>query len=699
MRDLLIEILVEEIPADFAVPAIESMKKIFAELFDSNNIKYSNIVSYTTPRRLALLIDNLEEKAADSVIEVKGPLYDVAFKDNKATQVGIGFLNSNNIDASLINSMSEKEEMNKPFIKDISGKKYICIKKEKKGLDTVTLLQNNLESLFSKIHFPKKMRWADKDFPFVRPIRGITLIYGSDVVKTTVAGIETSNTIKGHRLLSPNEEIIKNPKDYESIMEKKSVIVCREKRLKSILTQLIEIEKKNNSIAVDKEKVAEIVVDLVEYPFLLTAEFDKRFLEVPDEVLITQMVVNQKYFPLKDKTGKLTNLFVITSNQPETKQIIAGNIRVLTARLSDGRFLYKEDLKTTLDKMNDKLDSLLFRATLGTMKDKVERMLKNADNVVTALNIEEKKEDVQTAIKYMKGDLVSNMVYEFPELQGIMGGYYAKDIKLKDDITLAIREQYKPLFALDSLPSNDIAKTIAIIDKLDNIVSSYYLDDIPTGSKDPNALRRQALGIINILIDWKKNVDIKKLIELFIKNMPTNALKNKSTNMSEDILEFFKSRLSNDLSDKFSEDAIRGVLATSVSDIYESYLKIASIDNFRKNNEELFNKLLTVFKRINNIIKINTENKINESLLTEPTEKELYKIYKEKLVEVNENIKNKNYEKSFEILSSFEIALENFFKDVMVLVDDEKIKNNRVSLLSAIDNLFKTMLDFSILVK
>ncbi len=701
MKDLLIEILVEEIPADFAYPASLSFKKIIEETLKNNGLNFKSITSFTTPRRLSILVEEAEEKSKDDIIESKGPLLESAIKDGALTKAGEGFLKANNIEIKNIKDIDEKESFNKPYLKELNGKKYIYVKKEKKGIETKKLFEENLENIIASIDFKKKMRWGDKDFAFVRPIRNIVALFGNEIIKTKIAGIETNNKITGHRLLSPEFVEINNPKDYEEILLKKHVIVSREKRLENIINQLEKIEKENNFEAVSKNKVSEIVVDLVEEPYLLTAEFDSKFLEVPKEVLTSEMIEHQKYFPLikknNNKNGDLTNIFVITANQPKTPQIIAGNIRVLTARLSDGRFLYQEDIKKGMDEMNTRLAMLMFRKELGSVSDKVNRLEKNAASLIEALNYNENKDNILKAIKYMKADLVSNMVYQFPELQGIMGSYFAKEMGLGENIATAIKEQYKPLFANDDIPSSDTGKAIAILDKIDNIVAGFYVGDIPTGSQDPNALRRQALGIINILVKSQKHLSLKKLIEETINSMPKESKNNKSENLINDIFDFFKSRFENDL--HFSKDSISGVLSTEIDDIYDAYLKISAIDEFRKKNEELFSNLLLVFKRVKNIIKTSNTLIFEESILEEKAERELYKIYKEKETQIKKLIENKEYQKTFSMLSSLYEPLDNFFKEIMVMVDDDKLKNNRIALLSLVDKIFKNMLDFSSLIK
>ena len=698
MKDLLIEILVEEIPADFAYPASLSFKKIIENTLKNNGLNFKSITSFTTPRRLSILVEEAEEKSKDDIIESKGPLFESAIKDGVLTKAGEGFLKANNIEIKNIKDIDEKESFDKPYLKELNGKKYIYVKKEKKGIETKKLFEENLENIIASIDFKKKMRWGDKDFAFVRPIRNIVALFGNEIIKTKIAGIETNNKITGHRLLSPEFVEINNPKDYEEILLKKHVIVSREKRLENIINQLEKIEKENNFEAVSKNKVSEIVVDLVEEPYLLTAEFDSKFLEVPKEVLTSEMIEHQKYFPLikknNNKNGDLTNIFVITANQPKTPQIIAGNIRVLTARLSDGRFLYQEDIKKGMDEMNTRLAMLMFRKELGSVSDKVNRLEKNAASLIEALNYNENKDNILKAIKYMKADLVSNMVYQFPELQGIMGSYFAKEMGLGENIATAIKEQYKPLFANDDIPSNDTGKAIAILDKIDNIVAGFYVGDIPTGSQDPNALRRQALGIINILVKSQKHLSLKKLIEETINSMPKESKNNKSENLINDIFDFFKSRFENDL--HFSKDSISGVLSTEIDDIYDAYLKISAIDEFRKKNEELFSNLLLVFKRVKNIIKTSNNLDFDESILEEKAEIELYKMYNSIENEIKKLMKNRNYIQVFSSLSKLYEPLDNFFKEVMVMTDNKKLKNNRIALLSLVNKIFENMLSFKV---
>ncbi len=699
MKDFLIEIFTEEIPSAFALDCRESLLSLVKKMFESKGVSFEKCHCYVSPRRIAVLVENVEEKSKDEIIEQKGPMYEAAFKDGCITKAGSGFFKANNLDEALIANLTNEEKTNEPYLKNISGKDYIVIKKEKLGMPTTDIIKESFLSIMENIKFPKKMRWADYDFPFVRPIKNIVLMFGSDVIEVSIAGVTSNNKVYGHRLLSPEPVALNSPKDYESVLEQKSVIPSREKRLASIIEQVENIEKESGYSVVDKNKVSSIVVDLVEKPYLLKAVFDEKFLEVPKEVLTSEMIEHQKYFPMVDDKNELKNIFVITANQPQTEHIINGNKRVLTARLSDGRFLYQEDIKNGLENMNKKLATLMFRNKLGSMEDKVARMIKHSNLLIEALSLSEQKDKIEKAIKYMKADLTSNMVYNFPELQGIMGAYFASEEGFDKEIVSAIKEQYKPTFAKDSIPTNIIGNVISVVDKLDNIIAGFYLGDIPTGSQDPNALRRQALAIIHIVTELGWQIDISEIITKCVENFSNYEKLNKTENLTKDIVEFIKSRFENDIANEYSFDAIRGVLSVSFNNICEALAKIAAIDVFRKAQENRFAELLTIFKRISNIIKNANDYTINETLLVENAEKSLYKIYKDKSVSVKNLIEKKEYENAFDSLANLYEPIDTFFKDVLVMADDEAIKNNRVALLASIDLLFKNMLDFSVLVK
>lgn len=697
VKDLIIEILTEEIPHTFIVNAEKSLAEATRALLSAEKLSYKELTSFSTPRRLAVLVEGMAEKQDDISHEQKGPLADIAFKDGALTKAGEGFFRSNGLAVVPRGSIGTEASANAPFIKDISGKQYLMVRKEKKGLPAADVIRAQFEALLAKIQFPKRMRWGNGDFSFVRPIRGILCMFGSDIIPVTIAGITSSNTVVGHRLLSPAAEALSAPKDYESLLKKKNVIVRSSVRRAVILETLAQIESKRSLTAVERDRVADMTVNLVEWPVLIAADFDVSFLAVPEEVLISEMIEHQMYFPTRDKNGKLTTTFIITANQPETKHIAGGNIRVLTARLTDGAFLYREDVKRGLAAMRDGLSTLLFRKELGSVAAKVVRMLAHADAVIPVLSLTAENETIRETVSHMKADLVSAMVYEFPHLQGIMGGYFARAGKFPDAVAAAITEHYRPVGAGDSVPATAAGRAASLIDKLDNIIAGFWVGDIPTGSQDPNALRRQALGVIRIVLEASWRFDLPALVRSIAGNFDAAARKGTVDEIVTSVVDFIRTRFEVYLGEKYSYDAVRGVLSLGLTDLLDSASKVRAIDAFRKDNASSFDDLITVFKRVSKIIG-DGAGTVTEKLLSHASEQALYAVYKEKKTAIAPLLASRDYTNAFALLASIAPALDRFFTDVLVMDKDEAVKKNRIALLSAIDALFKTMLDFRVIV-
>ncbi|MEK6797137.1 MAG: glycine--tRNA ligase subunit beta [Spirochaetota bacterium] len=698
MKDLIIEILTEEIPHTFIPNAEKSLAEAAKGIFSEEKLSYQRLTSFSTPRRLALLVEGLIEKQDDISQEQKGPLVDIAFKDGTLTKAGEGFFRANGITALAREKIGTTASAGAPFIKDISGKQYLMVRREKKGLPTTDVIAANFLPLLAKIHFPKRMRWGNGDFSFVRPIRGILCMFGKDVIPVSAGGISSSNNVTGHRLLSPAKEALGAPLEYEPLLKKKNVIVRASSRRSAILEALAAIESKHGLAAVEKERVADMTVNLVEWPVLIAAEFDASFLAVPEEVLISEMIEHQMYFPMRDKSGKLTTTFVITANQPETKHIAGGNIRVITARLTDGAFLYREDVKRGLAAMREGLSTLLFRKELGSVAVKVARMLAHADAVVPMLSLEKEKDIIRETVSFMKADLVSSMVYEFPHLQGIMGGYFARAGKFPNAVTDAITEHYRPLGSGDSLPATTAGRIASLVDKMDNIISGFWVGDIPTGSQDPNALRRQALGVLRIVLEAKWRFDLPALVRACTANFDASARKGTVDEIVSAVADFIRTRFEVYLGESCSYDAVRGVLSLGLTDIFDSASTVAAIDEFRKSNESSFNDLLTVFKRVSKIIGTSIDVVVDEKLLSHESEHALYRGYTEKRSALLPLLAAHDHTKAFALLAALAPALDRFFTDVLVMDKDEAVKKNRIALLAAIDALFRTMLDFRVIV-
>ncbi|MBI4975839.1 MAG: glycine--tRNA ligase subunit beta [Spirochaetes bacterium] len=693
MKDLFIELLVEEIPHAVLPAAEKSFTSLVTALLKGEQLAHASVTSYATPRRLAVLATDVAEEQKDVVSEQKGPLVDIAFKDGALTKAGEGFFKSNGLAPVTADSLTETEKTQGAFIRVIGGKRYLAFKKEKKGRKTEVIITEAFPKLMDDINVPKKMRWGDGTFSFVRPLRTVTALFGTTVIPLSAGGITAADMIVGHRVLSSERVKLASPRGYEEQLMKKNVIVDPAKRRESIMQQLAAIEKKEQCTAVDRDRVASMVVNLVEWPCLVTVSFDPGFLEVPEEVLISEMIEHQMYFPLRDAKGKLTNKFVVTANQPETAFIKNGNLRVLTARLTDGAFLYREDVKRGLKTMRDGLKTLLFRKELGSVYDKVTRMLKHVEALIPLLKLESEKSFIIETVTYMKADLVSAMVYEFPHLQGVMGGYFAAAGGFPKPVADAIREHYKPQHAKDTLPESVPARAASLIDKLDNIIAGFYVGDIPTGSQDPNALRRQALGAVRIIMESQWDLDLAALVRACISHFTQKPVKAPDA-IERDVLAFIATRYAVYLEEQFSYDAVRGVLALGTSNILDSLKKITAVDAFRKDEQAVFDKLITVFKRVKNIIGDNTDGTVDEKLFQHDRERELFADYKRTRGELSALLQKKEYGRAFAQLAKLHAPLDVFFTDVLVMDKDEALRTNRIRLLTAIDALFKNILDF-----
>lgn len=697
MRDLLIEIMTEEIPHNFINNAEKSFKDVFEKFFSENKIEYKSVQTYITPRRMALIVSGLEEKQPDVSTERRGPVLSAALKGGEATKAGAGFLKGAGLGAEALADVKKEDEAKsgEVFSREQNGKEYIFVKIEQKGQMTTELLKGSFSALLSKINFPKKMRWSDKDFAFVRPIRSICAVYGEETLPLSCAGIEASNRVYGHRLLSPQGAELKAPKDYADVMKGKFVLADKEERYQTIIQSLEKIEKETGLSAVAKEKVAGMTVNLTEYPVLIKANFDESFLQLPEEVLISEMIEHQMYFPLRAADGELSSSFVITANQDETKGIREGNVRVLSARLSDGNFLYKEDLRRGIKGMNAALDTHMFRKELGSTLDKVKRMEKQVCALASAVEADEESlEKLMVTVSIMKGDLLSNMVGEFADLQGVMGAYYAEDAGFAEEICTAVREHYKPVHAKDELPSNLIGAMASVTDKLDNICAAFVVGDVPTGSQDPNGLRRSALAVINVIYEMGWSFSLSSLIEGFLKHYDSSKFVKAMSETKGDILDFIAKRFEVSLKDDFSFDAVRGVLSTGLDNVRVSRKKVEAVDAFRKAKSAEYEKLHTVYKRAANIIKDNEGVELKSGLFSEPAERALHDYYQSVKEGVDKKLSEEDYDSAFEVLASFYKPLDIFFRDVMVMCDDEELRKNRVNLLTAIDKLFLKMMDF-----
>lgn len=681
-KDFLFEIGVEEIPHNYLTDAYNQFKNLFEDFLKNNNLSHKEIKVFATPRRLAVLITDLIEKQEDKKIVKKGPAKILAYSENgEPTQALKGFLSS-----------VSKLEGEIKILKE-GDKEFVFFEGIQKGEETKRLLEREIPRIIETLKFPKSMRWSDINFSFVRPIRWIVCVFGNEILDIEIARIKASNISYGHRFIGENIQIT-TPQEYEKLLEEKGkVIPSPEKRKKIILEKVKEVEQKLGYKAILSEKLLEEIVNLVEYPDYGIGTFDESFLSVPNEILISEMVDHQKFIPLS-KNEKLVNKFIIITNTIPNEKIIKGNEKVISARLNDGKFLYEEDLKKSIEFFVEKTKELIFFEGLGTIYDKMKRVKQLSEILCDKLSIKEEKENIIRASEILKFDLTTGVVYEFPELQGIIGYYYAKSFGEKEEVANYIKEHYKPISSDDNLPSTIGGCIVSMADKLDNIFSLYSAGRKVSGSSDPYSLRRQLIGISRICIQNKYDID---LIEIY--NQATNIYKNFFTKdkneIIEDLEQFISARLKSFFKEMgFKTDEIESTIRKTTNP-YDAYLRVKSINSFRTKGD--FVEVATLFKRVRNILteaKFAIPKQIDTTILLEE-EKYLYNLINTKKEEVKNMIRNKQYEKVLSTLLEFKNPIHNFFEKVFVMDKDSKIRENRLSLLFNLYEMFEELVDFN----
>ncbi|MBI4744022.1 MAG: glycine--tRNA ligase subunit beta, partial [Actinobacteria bacterium] len=490
--DFLLEIGTEEIPASMVDLGMDQLKNLAKDLIKENRLTFTGLKTMGTPRRLVLLIENLSERQEESIEEIKGPAAKSAFDEkSNPTQAASGF------------ARSQKADVSDLIVRDTPQGSYVFVIKRHKGETTQEVLPEILKRLVLSLSFPKTMRWGDSELRFVRPIHWLAALCGEEIIKFSLDGIESSNLSWGHRFLAESPVKIKSSKDYFKTIRDAKVIVDYEERRNLILDQINQIAKENNAKVVLNEKTFNEVVNLVEYPHSVCGSFSDEFLSLPREVLVTAMESHQRYFPVEDNEGNLKANFIVVHNGDENCRsiITSGHERVLRARLSDARFFYQEDQKEPFAGKTEKLKNVVFQERLGSIFDKVKRVEKIAGLIADNIGLDEtEKKNVLKAAFLCKTDLITNMVIEFPVLQGVMGREYAKLSGEKEEVAKAIYEHYLPKSASDDLPESRIGRVVSIADKIDTIAGCFCIGFIPSGSEDPYSLRRQMYGIVEIII-------------------------------------------------------------------------------------------------------------------------------------------------------------------------------------------------------
>lgn len=679
-KTLLLEIGTEEVPAHVMPGILSQLKENAAKTFEELRIEYKNIKTLGTPRRSALLVEGLAEQQADLSKENRGPAVNIAFDaDGNPTKAAQGFARGQGV---------KPEEL---VIKD----GYVYAMVHEKGGQTVDLLGDTLKGLVDGLNFPNNMHWADLDYKFIRPLRWLVALYGQDVIDFEVANVKSGRTSRGHRFLSEGDFEIANAEDYVEACRKASIIVDQNERCEMIRQQIAEVAAANGGQAEVNEDLLEEVLYLVEYPTALCGKFDEKYLALPAEAVITPMRDHQRYFPVL-KDGQLLPLFITIRNggKEHLETVQHGNERVLRARLEDAQFFFDEDRKKTLEQHGEKLKTVVFQDGLGTIYDKALRLEVLAGYIADAIGANEQdKKDAVRAAKLAKADLVTGMVTEFTELQGVMGREYALLDGETKAVAQAIDEHYMPRFAGDSQPASVAGRIVSLADKIDTIVGTFSRGLIPTGSQDPFALRRQALGIVNMLKEAQYHISLSQLVAKAMELLKI-ADAGQQAKLQNDVADFMKLRLKNVLADAgIRYDVVDAVFVT-VDDIYGVFLRAQAVNEAVKQDME---KTIQAFVRTGNIARKaeDVQAAVETGLLAEQVEKDLYKAYEDAASKVEKEVAAQDYAGAIATLSQLAAPIDAFFDGVMVMDKDEKIKNNRLGLLKLVDNLVCQVADFS----
>lgn len=691
MTDLLFEIGAEEIPASYIDPALNQMKTLFTEQAKKHHLEMHSIYSSGTPRRLTLFVQGLPQKQESVTEEIQGPSAAVAFDTaGNPTKAGLGFAKSQGVD-----------------IKDLQIKKtpkgeYCFATKKIEGHETLHILPDILPAIIRNISFPKSMKWKGAGLFFARPIRSLLALFGDQAVPIEINGIKADRFIFGHPFLSGKKiEISRADWElYKKLLKQEDVVVDMTERRETLRTKITQLMAPYGA-AIDDEELLDEVTNLVEYPNAIECCFDEEFLDIPADVIETSMKEHQRYFPIKKKKEKLLNKFIAVLNRNESNAdtAIQGNERVLKARLSDARFFWKEDRKTPLIKRVEDLKNLAFLEKLGNYYDRTNRIIKLSKYISTQLMLpHEEIELVKRAAELCKADLLTQMVGEFPSLQGIMGRGYAEWDGEEKSVAIAIAEHYMPRFATDNIPTSRIGAIVGLADKFDTISSCFALDLIPTGSQDPYSLRRHTYGIIRIIEEHGFALDIGEILYTALDLLPLFEQKADSRyhpvildKLVTKIKEFFKDRLFQiNIERGYRYDLVNAALKAGIGfdDIhnFSQRLKVLSLIS----QEKWWPDLVTVVERTFNIgKKANSSGSVNERILTEPEERALWNVYKENDEAVRKLIGEKKYEEaSRTYCNSFAKPVHAFFDRVFVNVEDENVRNNRLSLMKTINELY-----------
>ena len=687
-ENLLVELGTEELPPK----ALKNLGQAFADnvkaILEAEGFEFANIRFFAAPRRLAVMVDALVERQADKQVEKRGPAVSAAFDaDGNPTKAAMGWASANGITVEQAERLvTDKGEwlLHKAFIE---------------GLSIQRSLEKIINTAVSKLPIPKAMRWGDYSTQFIRPVHTLTALYGGEVIDISVLGKRSARTIQGHRFHGESTFELSHANDYETQLTAHYVVASFSKRAQIIAQRLNEKANELGLHADYDQSLLEEIAALVEWPVILTATFDKAFLEVPKEALIYTMKDDQKYVPLLNNDGSLANTFLFVSNieSRDPEQVVKGNEKVIRPRLADAEFFYKTDCKTSLESRLDKLETILFQKQLGTLKEKAERLSALAASIASIIDA-----DAQQSARaglLAKADLVSNMVLEFPDVQGAMGKYYALNDGEDSAVAVAIEEHYLPRFSGDDLPSSKVSAAVSLADKLDTLIGIFGIGQLPKGDKDPFALRRAAIGIIRIINDLKLTLQTQDIVEQAIA-VYGSKLSNPDT--GQQVTNFLLTRLHNLLLEEgFTHDVVQSVSELTPASIIDFVNRVKAVQAFKQN--DACEALAAANKRVANILAKQNMTAavaapISENLLVENEEVALFNAIVSVSPEVAHHFDDGAYDAVLATLAKLRSPIDAFFDSVMVMADDEAIRNNRLSILLELRKLFTKVADISVLV-
>ncbi|VFQ46651.1 glycine--tRNA ligase subunit beta [Desulfoluna butyratoxydans] len=689
MKTLLFEIGTEEIPAGYIRPALDFLAAAVADRLKENRIDAGEVSTYGTPRRLTVMVKGVAEGQKAETTEVTGPPESVGYEaDGTPKMPAVKFAEKVGIDVSEIQ------------IKETKKGRYLCASVAEEVKPSVEVLSEILPELIHKVPFPKTMRWADLSVTFARPVQNIVALLGETVIPFSFGNVTSGNASFGHRFMNPGPVVIDNPDAYLEILEKVNVIADFDARRVMVKERVTEAAKEAGGVLLPDEELFDTVTNLIEYPVVVIGTFDEDFLAVPDEVLITSMREHQKYFAVVDEAGKLKNAFLVVNNTrvKDLSLVRRGHEKVLRARLADAKFFFDQDLKETPDAWVERLKGVLFQAKLGTVHEKVGR-IRHLAGVLA--RVAEASADTAAhttrAAELCKADLVSHMVVEFTKLQGVMGRVYAERAGEDAAVAAAIQEHYKPLYSGGELPQTEEGALLALADKLDTLCGCFAAGLIPTGGADPYALRRQAIGIAQIMVKMGYAFPLRPVLEEGVAAYADRIEVNTDETVAA-IIDFFRGRIDHLLFEEgYAKDVVASVTSVGINVVPDIWMRVKALSELKEKAD--FEAVAAAFKRVVNIIKKADLSggvpAVDTSLFEHESEKELVNAFAATRTEVEDALKDGGYDKALTAVAGLRPSVDRFFEDVMVMAEDADVRANRLAILAGIAGLFGDIADFS----